>query len=122
MDNKNINNICVYCKEPVEDFEPIFCCNGYMCGCEGDPIDPPIHKICSFIMLLEHIKKEKNKLDFELRCKKSGGVEILSGSKVISNDNITAEEAFTFIGLLGNIKCLSSKADYIIEKLKTIEK
>lgn len=33
---------CVMCGEPVENYEPVFCCSGEDCVCEGLPIEPPI--------------------------------------------------------------------------------
>lgn len=24
------------------DYEPLMCCSGYMCGCYGMPIEPPV--------------------------------------------------------------------------------
>ena len=34
---------CINCENVVEveaSYEPEYCCNGYMCGCYGDPINP----------------------------------------------------------------------------------
>lgn len=36
---------CEKCKI-VEIPEPQYCCNGYMCGCYGQPIDPPYCESC----------------------------------------------------------------------------
>lgn len=37
---------CVICGSEVIDYEPEYCCSGYMCGCMGKPIDPPICEAC----------------------------------------------------------------------------
>ena len=31
---------CVVCEKKVPDYEPVMCCNGYMCGCYGEPVEP----------------------------------------------------------------------------------
>ena len=31
---------CLICNKSVPDYEPKFCCNGYQCGCMGQPIEP----------------------------------------------------------------------------------
>lgn len=36
---------CQNCGE-VEIPEPEYCCSGYMCGCMGLPIDPPLCEKC----------------------------------------------------------------------------
>lgn len=36
---------CIECKTPI-DYEPEYCCSGYMCGCMGMPIDPPLCVRC----------------------------------------------------------------------------
>lgn len=36
---------CEKCKEE-EIPEPKYCCSGYMCGCYGMPIDPPLCEKC----------------------------------------------------------------------------
>ncbi|GBF73157.1 hypothetical protein PA598K_01442 [Paenibacillus sp. 598K] len=33
---------CIVCGVDVPDYEPEMCCSGYMCGCMGLPIEPPI--------------------------------------------------------------------------------
>lgn len=33
---------CVVCEKPVKDYEPVYCCDGHMCGCQGLPIEPPL--------------------------------------------------------------------------------
>lgn len=40
---------CDSCGEPVEvveDYKPENCCNGYLCGCYGYPIDPVFCRKC----------------------------------------------------------------------------
>lgn len=40
---KKIRCVNGNCKEVIEvpdDYEPVFCCNGHMCGCYGYPINP----------------------------------------------------------------------------------
>lgn len=32
--------------EVNEIYKPEYCCNGYLCGCEGYPIDPPFCDDC----------------------------------------------------------------------------
>ena len=39
--------LCVYCNRYVPLWEPKYCCNGDMCGCQGMPIDPPVCDLCS---------------------------------------------------------------------------
>ena len=51
------NNECIYCGEPVKDYEPEYCCNGDMCGCQGMPINPPAHRICCLVDALEKTEK-----------------------------------------------------------------
>ena len=31
---------CLICGKPVPDYEPVYCCNGFECGCRGMPRDP----------------------------------------------------------------------------------
>ena len=33
---------CETCGVPIDDYEPRYCCDGRMCGCRGEPIDPPL--------------------------------------------------------------------------------
>lgn len=33
---------CFVCNGPVPDYIPEYCCNGYECGCQGMPVEPPI--------------------------------------------------------------------------------
>ena len=33
---------CELCQKPVLDYEPIYCCNGWQCGCHGMPQEPCI--------------------------------------------------------------------------------
>ena len=38
---KSLNHAtCLICGKPVPDYEPKMCCDGYMCGCQGMPIEP----------------------------------------------------------------------------------
>lgn len=32
---------CMICEKEL-DYEPLMCCSGYMCGCYGMPIEPPV--------------------------------------------------------------------------------
>jgi len=32
---------CIICQTPFE-FDPVYCCSGEDCGCQGKPIDPPV--------------------------------------------------------------------------------
>ena len=32
---------CMICGEPL-GYVPQMCCDGFMCGCMGQPIDPPV--------------------------------------------------------------------------------
>lgn len=50
-------SLCIFCDKPLFDYEPEYCCNGYMCGCMGLPIYPPIHEECVIIKFLSDIKK-----------------------------------------------------------------
>ena len=31
---------CIICGKPVPNYEPVMCCDGDMCGCQGMPIEP----------------------------------------------------------------------------------
>lgn len=31
---------CLCCQKPCPEYEPIFCCSGYECGCHGQPCEP----------------------------------------------------------------------------------
>jgi hypothetical protein len=33
-------NFCLICGRPVPDFKPERCCDGFMCGCQGAPMNP----------------------------------------------------------------------------------
>ncbi len=40
---------CNACDKPIEvtdDYEPEFCCGGYMCGCYGMPVNPAFCDNC----------------------------------------------------------------------------
>ena len=39
-------NECIFCNKPVDDYIAEYCCDGYMCGCGGGPIEPPMHIEC----------------------------------------------------------------------------
>jgi len=32
---------CIVCGKEI-DYELPMCCNGYMCGCQGLPVEPPL--------------------------------------------------------------------------------
>ena len=32
--------VCLICGRPVPDYRPEYCCNGFECGCHGQPRDP----------------------------------------------------------------------------------
>lgn len=34
------SELCLCCQRPVPDFIPTYCCNGYECGCRGEPCEP----------------------------------------------------------------------------------
>ena len=39
--SKHGRYLCWGCKQVMpEDFAPDYCCDGYMCGCGGGPVDP----------------------------------------------------------------------------------
>jgi hypothetical protein len=47
---------CVMCEKEL-DYEPEYCCNGEMCGCRGEPIDPPVcSNECSDAFMKEYEK------------------------------------------------------------------
>ena len=31
---------CIICGKPVEDYNPKMCCDGFECGCMGQPTEP----------------------------------------------------------------------------------
>lgn len=31
---------CLICGRPTEDYEPEYCCSGYLCGRMGEPLNP----------------------------------------------------------------------------------
>jgi len=37
---------CINCGAIVTDYKPKFCCDGFMCGCRGLPIEPPLCESC----------------------------------------------------------------------------
>lgn len=37
---------CLKCGTPLENYTPVFCCNGRECGCMGNPIEPPLCDKC----------------------------------------------------------------------------
>lgn len=54
---------CEICDKEIPDYDPQMCCNGHMCGCMGQPNNPPV---CSdecyevFIKLIESARAVKN--------------------------------------------------------------
>ncbi len=114
---------CFFCGEDVEDYEPTYCCDGYMCGCQGMPIDPPMHNNCIVINLLKKVKKLAG-ADIRLSGRRSYGpgerssTELHCGvDKVISNKDITAKELRYIMDLQGTIRSVNDWADHIIEQL-----
>ena len=46
MDSANVKYSCVFCRKEVEEYIPDYCCDGRMCGCYGEPLEPPMHIEC----------------------------------------------------------------------------
>lgn len=118
-----MTNECYFCRQPVKDFEPVYCCGGQDCGCQGLPIDPPIHKNCVIINLLKNVKKLAD-TDIRFSGRRSFGpgerssVELHCGvSRVISNENITDKELDYIMDLSGTIYAINDMADHLIEQL-----
>ena len=125
--NKQFADLLGYTVEEVKDWEPEYCCNGYMCGCMGQPIEPPEHEICCAIKMLERVKEiEKKRREKEISFSASistlGEVKLYNKGRVISNEHIIANESFHITELAGIVHTLDPWADYIIEKLKTVAK
>lgn len=50
---------CDGCGKPIkvrEDYEPEFCCSGYMCGCYGMPLDPAFCYSCELQFLGKEVE------------------------------------------------------------------
>ena len=60
-------NKCLICGKPVPDYEPDYCCDGYMCGCQGMPMTP-----CCCSMKCEDAVFNYIGLPYEERRKKAG--------------------------------------------------
>lgn len=43
----NQDHFCVVCTELVPDYEPVFCCSGFECGCMGKPTEPCLCPACA---------------------------------------------------------------------------
>ena len=57
-DVKEKEYTCIICGEPL-GYIPRKCCDGVMCGCMGEPIDPPIcSEKCYNIMILKYKEKK----------------------------------------------------------------
>lgn len=48
---------CEICLTPVSDYEPEYCCSGYMCGCFGKPIEPCVCSERCYKALMDGIGK-----------------------------------------------------------------
>jgi hypothetical protein len=58
---------CEHCgKELSEDYKPALCCDGYMCGCMGRPIEP---MVCSQDCFNAIIKPKEEKDDDRIRIR-----------------------------------------------------
>jgi hypothetical protein len=55
---------CLKCGVEVEGYEPQMCCNGYMCGCRGMPIEPCL---CPECWDIEFPRKNKSAITQEER-------------------------------------------------------
>lgn len=45
---------CEYCEDDL-GFEPKMCCDGYMCGCMGRPVDPMVCSRECFLLQYPHM-------------------------------------------------------------------
>ena len=121
-----MNNNCIYCNKPVEDYEPRFCCSGFECGCQGQPIDPPAHNHCAVINIIKKTKEEDEKSNMRLGASTKLGnnnlATLFNGKKTISNSDITKNEAFHIVSMASTIHCIASWSDYIIEILEKEQK
>jgi hypothetical protein len=111
----------MFCGEDVEDYEPVYCCDGYMCGCQGMPIDPPMHTSC---VVIDYLKKLKNfcnvNKDISIgMCRSYPGqeVKLQNHRKVISSEDITVKESQYVMDCQGYAQGLADMADHIIEQL-----
>lgn len=64
---------CIVCGNPVPDYKPVYCCSGYMCGCRGLPIEPPL---CSEECERKAYKMPNKEDDSEIKGKDSTDVHI----------------------------------------------
>ena len=118
-----MTNECYFCRQPVEDFEPVYCCDGYMCGCQGQPIDPPMHDDCVTIDLLKKIKdfcakaKEQNISIGMCRSFPGQEVKLENHRHLISSEDITPSEAKYVMDCQGYTSRVAEIADSLIEQL-----
>jgi hypothetical protein len=118
-----MTNECYFCRQPVEDFEPIYCCGGQDCGCQGQPIDPPMHESCIAIDLLKKIKefcaksKEQNISIGMSRSFPGREVKLENHRKLISSEDITVAEGQYVMDCQGYTSRIDDMSDYLIERL-----
>jgi len=118
-----ITNECYFCGQPVDDFEPVYCCSGYMCGCQGMPIDPPMHDDCVTIDLLKKLKdfsakSKEQKLSICMSSYFPGKhVKLENHRNLISSEDITRAEAQYIMDCQGYTSRVADIADSLIEKL-----
>ena len=114
---------CYFCGKPVEDFEPIYCCDGYMCGCQGMPIDPPMHDDCVTIDFLKKLKefiaKSKEQNISMCMCSSFPGnkVKLENHDNLISSEGITRAEAQYVMDCQRYASGVAFMADRLIEQL-----
>ena len=116
-----MTNECMFCGEEVEDYEPVYCCGGYMCGCQGMPIDPPMHESC---VVIDYLKKLKNfcndskEISISM-CRSFPGQEVKleNHRHLISSEDITGAEGQYVMDCQGYAQGLANMADHIIEQL-----
>jgi hypothetical protein len=118
-----MTNGCYFCGLPVDDFEPIYCCGGQDCGCQGMPIDPPMHDDCVTIDFLKKVKdfsakaKEQNISIGMCRSFPGKEAKLENHRHLISSEDITVAEAQYVMDCQGTSLRLAEIADSLIEKL-----
>ncbi len=48
-----VQDKCIVCSTSVTNYTPQYCCDGFMCACEGRPIEPPICERCETLLSAE---------------------------------------------------------------------
>lgn len=56
---KQVDLVCMYCTTPFVGPSP-YCCDGYMCGCQGQPTEPIVcSEECYHFLIDRKVRFEK---------------------------------------------------------------